>query len=178
MDKLHEAALARVHPGEAGEGFVERQKLKWVGLVADTMGVVEFHLPERTIALACAVAPGVINQDAPHSKAGQGEEMGAVLPFHRLVAEEPEESFVDKRGGLEGMIGAFAAHTLVRSGVEVIVDKSGEGGFSLPVPVAQRFELFGYLTGGWSHAGVRARDCTAGVPFFSVKPLTRPGPHY
>jgi hypothetical protein len=56
----------------------------------------------------------MVNKDATHELGGDAEEMGTALPGNAGLVDELHVGFVDEGGGLEGMIGAFAAHVVGR----------------------------------------------------------------
>jgi hypothetical protein len=96
-------------------------------------------------------AAGVIDEDAPHDDARNGQEVGAALPFDGFMAQELEEGLVDESGGLERGIGALAPHVLLGAGMKIVVHKLGKDRLCLAVTAAQAFELFRDLISGWRH---------------------------
>ena len=52
--------------------------------------------------------------------------MGAVLPVHVRVVDQPQVGFVDQRRRLQAVAGLFALQAVVRQTVELVVDNRGQ----------------------------------------------------
>ena len=63
----------------------------------------------------------VVDEDAAHGLRRNGQEMGAVLPLHALVIDQPQVGFVDQRRRLQAVAGALALHVVVRQTTEFVV---------------------------------------------------------
>jgi hypothetical protein len=57
----------------------------------------------------CAARPRVIDEDPPHHHRGHANELGAVLPVHQPLVDQPEIRLVHERGGLQGVVEPLAA---------------------------------------------------------------------
>jgi hypothetical protein len=66
--------------------------------------------------------------------------MGAVLPLHAPVVDQPHVGLVDQRGGLEAMAGSLAFHVAMRQAAELGVHDRGQLGECLLIAVAPRTE--------------------------------------
>ena len=86
------------------------------------------------------VATRVVDEDAAHRLRRHGEEMGAVLPVHALVIDQPQVGFVDQRRRLQAVAGALAPHVVVRQTTELVVDDRHQEGERTLIPVAPRPE--------------------------------------
>ena len=86
------------------------------------------------------VAPRVVDQDAAHRLGRHGEEVGAVLPVHALVIDQPHVGFVDQRRRLQAVAGALAVSCTARQAAELVVHDRGQLGERALVPVAPRTE--------------------------------------
>jgi hypothetical protein len=53
------------------------------------------------------LSTGVVDKYSPDHLGGDAEEMCAIAPLDPLLVDEPYESFMNQRGALEGMVGAF-----------------------------------------------------------------------
>lgn len=122
--QLDDLALAGVEVFEAEEGFIEEDDVvEFFG--GDGEVVVELDALEVAIALQGVVGAGVVDQDAAHDVGGDGDEVLAVVPLG-VFAGEAEVGFVDEGGGLEGVVGALAAHVGGGEAMEFGVDEGKE----------------------------------------------------
>ena len=95
------------------EGFIEFvEGDRGTGGQAD--GVVEGDFLGVAAALEGVLRAGMVDQDATHELGGDPEEVGAALPGNAGLVDELHVGFVNEGGGLEGMVGAFAAHVVGR----------------------------------------------------------------
>ena len=104
----------------------------------DGLGVERDMLGVR--AALDVVAPRMVDEDAAHRLRRHRKEMGAVLPLHALVVDQPHVGFVDQRRRLQAVAGALALHVVVRQAVELVVDDRRQPGERALVPVAPRAE--------------------------------------
>ena len=72
------------------------------------------------------MAPGMVDQNAPHHLGRNGEKMGTILPLHVLVIHQAHVGFVDQSGGLQAIAGAFASHVAARQAVEFVINDWGQ----------------------------------------------------
>src|SRR5206468_3039396 len=89
----------RVDGGQAIEGVVDRDHLV-VAIGARNAIEIEGH-PAPSAALGGRAASGVIDEDAAHRLGGGGEEVAAAIEL--LVPDQPQESLMNERGGVEGV---------------------------------------------------------------------------
>ena len=68
-------------------------------------------------------AAGVVDQNLPHHRGRNRKEMRTVLPFHRVRFHEPQIGFVDKGGGLQGVIAALAGQALASDPAQFLVNQ-------------------------------------------------------
>jgi len=100
--------LSRVDAGKGLHGQIERDQV-FISLAANHGGILQRDM--RSAGSAFKVAPPcVVNQNSPHELGGNGKEMGAILPAHALVIDEPQVGFVNQSRGLQGVAGALPAH--------------------------------------------------------------------
>ena len=84
------------------------------------------------------VATRVVDEDAAHGLRRCRHEMGAVLPVHALVVDQPQVGFVDQGRRLQAVAGALAPHVVVRQTTEFVVDDRHQEGERKLIPVAPR----------------------------------------
>ena len=95
------------------------------------------------------VAARVVDEDAAHRLSRNGEEMGAVLPVHALVIDQPQVRFVDQRRRLQAVAGTLAPHVPVRQTTELVVDDRHQEGERTLIPVAPRSEKRADVAWNW-----------------------------
>ena len=118
------------------QGVIDRDYLfKLAG--GDREPLVQFHsLVVAAASLSGAGAAGVVQQDLAHGVRGDGEEVGAILPFHWVsAAHQAHVGLVDQRRGLERMAGTFASHAGSRHLAQLLENQRNEliGGFLVTV---------------------------------------------
>lgn len=52
--------------------------------------------------------------------------MGAALPLHLALVHQADERLVDERGGLQGVVGALAAHVVGGQAAQVVVEEDDQ----------------------------------------------------
>ncbi len=92
------------------------------GLIVNVEGFVELDMWASVAALVRLLASGEVNQDLPHQAGTVGEELVAVGKLDWLVADQAQEGFIYKSGGLKEMTFAFASQPLARDAMEFSVD--------------------------------------------------------
>ena len=122
--KLDDAGLAGVLCGETGEGLIDGGD--FVEAVGGN-GEVVVHLDALKAAGAAfgVVLAGIVDEDLAHDVGGEADEVGAVVPVN-VFAGEADIGFVDEGGGLEGVVGALAAHIGLCEAVELGIDEREE----------------------------------------------------
>jgi len=119
-------------------------------------GGVCFFVGEFDADLAAASAEGdlgagVLDEDAAHLAAGEGEEVGGVVHGDLFAEEEADDGFVDEGGGLEGVVVAFVAEEVAGDGAEGGVDEGEEAVEGVGFVATDRGEQ------GGDFAGLRER---------------------
>src|SRR5207244_2535146 len=72
-------------------------------------------------ALAAQPAARVVDEDAAHELRRHREEMGPPLPVDALLVDEVHPRLVHQRRGLQGVLGALAAHHRGGAAAQVVV---------------------------------------------------------
>lgn len=110
--------------GEIGEGVVEGDEF-----LGALFGVLEAGVEGEpgfaASALGGGTGTGVIDKDLAHELGGDSEEMGAAAPFGHILIDQPHVGFMDEGGGLERVIGAFAAEVAEGELAQFAVDDGG-----------------------------------------------------
>jgi hypothetical protein len=122
--ELDDAGLAGIVRGEAGEGLIDGGDfVEAIG--GDGEVVVHFDAVEASGASLGVVLAGVVDEDLAHDVSSEADEVGAVVPVN-VFAGKADISFVDESGGLEGVVGALAAHVGPGEAVQLRVDEGEE----------------------------------------------------
>jgi hypothetical protein len=95
--------------------------------------------------------PGVIDQQVAHLLCGDGEEVGPVLPRHRLTGEQLEVQLVDQRGRLQGVSRPFLLQMPCCQAAQFLVGGSKQALSGLPVAGAPLAEELGQGCGIIGH---------------------------
>jgi hypothetical protein len=130
--EFDEFGKAGVVKFEAGEGGVEGEVAIEGGFDADG-GFVEVDEIAGALAFAGAAGAGLIDEDAAHGAAGDGEEVGAIIEGAG-GAVEAEVGFVDEVVGLEGAGVAFAAEEKGGEALELFVGGLDFAGVEFHLP--------------------------------------------
>ncbi len=118
---LHHLRLAGVDRGQRVERRVEIEDL--LGQALDQgRALLHRDLHHRTPSFARRLGPGVVDQDPPHDRGGGAEEVGAVLPLHAALIDQPQVDLVDQRRRRQGVFGPLAAEERPRHPPQVVVD--------------------------------------------------------
>ena len=97
--------------------------------------------PHHLARPACRVARSrVIDEDAPHVRRHDAEEVRAILPVDARRAEQAQVGLVDEGGRLQGVVVAFAPHVLRRQAAKRRQDEREELGLGLLAPLADLSE--------------------------------------
>ena len=62
--------------------------------------------------------PCVVHHDAPHQLRRRGDKVGPILPVTFVILDQPQVGFVEQRGRLQRVAGAFPAHIMMRQPVQ------------------------------------------------------------
>ncbi len=68
----------------------------------------------------------MIHEDLPHHLRRQRKEMNSALPIGGLTVHQTEIGFVDKSGGLQGVITALPGKVFLRNPAQLIVDEGNQ----------------------------------------------------
>ena len=146
--QFNDAGGARIERLQAAERGVQIEQGLFVG------GGQSLDLRERQLRAAASplfrqARAGIVHQQATDLLCGHGEEMGTVLPIHRLAAKQLQVEFVDQGGGLQGVAGPFPLKLPGGQPPQFLIDSREQAvpGILVPVaPVRQRLrqiERFG-----------------------------------
>ena len=73
-------------------------------------------------SLGRILASRMFDQDLSHGRCRQGHEMSPVFPGGLGLIDKSKKNFMDKCGGLEGMIGSLPAHVRTRQPMQFVID--------------------------------------------------------
>jgi hypothetical protein len=68
----------------------------------------------------------MVNENAAHHLCRHAKEMGTVLLLHLFLVHESQICFVNQRGGLQGVIGAFSTKLVVSQMLQLTINKRYE----------------------------------------------------
>jgi hypothetical protein len=134
------------HCGKIFKHIVKRDQFRTALLVADDR-FIKLHLERGPSALCIAAASSVIHEDAPHRLRGYRVEVSSILPSHILVVDESQISLVDQRRGLQGMVGALAAHVIASQPAQLLIHKGNQPIERGLITVAPIHQQSGYRSG-------------------------------
>lgn len=121
---LDHARRLGVRGFEPPQRVVERQQRALVDRAAGRQRLlVERDALEVTAPFDATAGARVVDQDAPHHPARDGEEVRPVLPLAAGLVDQPDERLVDERGGLQGVRRVLAAHALAGDAPQVVVKR-------------------------------------------------------
>jgi len=144
LAQLDDAGLAGTLSRETGECFVDGDNVV-DPLRRDGELVVHFDAAEASGASLGVVLAGVVNQDLTHDVGSKADEVGATVPVDALTGEA-EVGLVDDRGGLEGMVGALAAHVSLGEAMQLRVNQRQQTACGGGVAVVHGFQELGDFT--------------------------------
>ncbi len=99
----------------------------------------------HTAAAFLVVTPRMLDQDAAHDLRGHREEMGAILPLHPRVVDQPQVGLVDEGRRLQAVAGTLPFHVAAGQPVELVVDNGGQPFERTRVSGAPRAEQLRHL---------------------------------
>ena len=102
-------ALPLVERRQGFQRLIERDDVR-ARFARNGQRLVQRDLNNVATALLLVPRARHVDQDAPHQLRREREKMRAILPADAAGVDEPEIGFVDQRGRLQGMAGAFARH--------------------------------------------------------------------
>lgn len=154
--EFDDSALAGVELGEAVEGIVELQELRGV-FAGKSKPLVERQDYILATAFLTKMRSGIVGEDAAHKLSGHGEELRAALPIRIALTNQLQIGFMDESGGLQGVVGAFAAHARPREAFQFAVDQWSEAVSGFGVTLFQLLKQGSYIYLGWEHIGPNSR---------------------
>lgn len=148
--EFEELDLAGVEFFEFFEGEVEVEEVGGGGVDPGDV-VVQGNEGVFTAAALAAFGASVVDEDQAHKAGGEGEEVLTVLEIGFALGQELEVEFVDERGGLEGVAGAFGAKVRFGDAPELGVDGGQDLLEGLLIAIVPFSEQRGYVR--------RVHDC-------------------
>jgi cell wall assembly regulator SMI1 len=121
----------RIDRREPSQGLVEVDPAVGVETVGREVIRVEVGPRLAVAALLRPFRPGVIDENPPHGFGGSGEEVPATVEL--LIADQPQVSFVNQGGRVEGMAGGFGRHPSGGKLPQLVVDEREQLGGGLAV---------------------------------------------
>jgi hypothetical protein len=136
LDDLH---LSRVDPGELTQGGINsHQVLVTFAVIVAVLQrhwrrhrirpfsmaiahLVQAHHLGAAAALRGSPRTRVIHEDPTHEAGRESEELCAVLPIDRLLANEPQECLVDEGGALDGVVPSLVTQMTLRQPTKFVV---------------------------------------------------------
>ena len=80
----------------------------------------------------------MVHEDTPHHSGRDGEKLGAILPRHLPLVDQPQKRFMNERRRLQGVIRPLAAKVSGRTAAKLFVQEGNESLGCGAVPVAPR----------------------------------------
>ena len=125
--------------GQGIEGFMHGQNFILGNGQLDS-GFVQFLQRLILAAFQTGLAPGLVNEDAPHGLGGRSEEMGSSMPLLTIRTGQSQPGLMHQRGRLQGLAWRFTGHFLRRELAQFLINQRKQvirgGGIAL----RQRFE--------------------------------------
>ena len=142
--EFDDLALLRMEFGKAVERFVEGEDIQ-AFCFGSGDGLGKAELEDVTATFASVVAAGVVHKNLPHQARGDTIKMFAVLPFGRLLADQPDKSLMDKSGALESMVRSFETEIMARHGAQFFVHEGHQQIKSVAFPGTPAGEQIGNI---------------------------------
>ena len=118
---FHDLSLSLVDARQLVQGVVQSQEFG-ISVDGQSVQVLEGD-PASAVTFVGPAFAGVVHQDLTHEARGNGNEMRAVLQFHRLTSQQPQVGLVDQRRALQGVIRALGLEVVVRQAPQLFVDQ-------------------------------------------------------
>lgn len=136
--QLHCLALARIETVESIENCVQLQQ--FIRAVRRRQHLISQSDPHRPASpLGPVTGSRMIDQDLPHRRGRDGEELRAVLRGN-VRLHQPEIRLVNQRRRLQGMTRALGAHQYACAPMQLVVNERHQGllGFVIPPPPVEQ----------------------------------------
>ncbi len=143
--QLDQLTQARVHLGQARQGFVESYQIQLLLLLDPSDRFIKSHFDRAPASLCRTSFAGMVHQDVPHRSRRDAEEMGTVHPPDLFLIDESNKRLIDQRVCLHGLVGLAAAEKSSRQPSQLGVDQRYELVQGLAVPVAPLDQELGQL---------------------------------
>src|SRR5262249_13452207 len=136
-EKTHfdNSGLSGVKDSKSVQSFVERQQIYILRFCKrfNFVRCSEIHLPA---AFFGRLLTQRINQNIANHTGNKAVKMGTVLPGNRLCLRQPDESFVNKYGGLKQTVGTELSKFAPGYAAQFVINKRCEFIESLSVAIA------------------------------------------
>ena len=149
--QVHQTCGGGVFGRELRQSVIEGNQLLVVRLEGD-LELVEIDATAIASAFDALLIASPIEKNSPHRLGGRGEEVSPAVPaVGRFAPDQPDVSFVDESGGLEGLAGLLAGESLRRQFPQFIVDEREEFLGGLGVTPLDGGQDVGNLAHGLEH---------------------------
>jgi hypothetical protein len=118
---------------------------------------VQFLQRKSLTAFETGLAPGLVNEDAPHGLGGRSEEMGASAPVLTIRTCEFQPCFMHQRSGLQGLARRFMGHLLRREFAQFLINQWQQFVRGSGIAMCQRIENVRHVS--QSEDGYRKYPC-------------------
>jgi hypothetical protein len=143
--ELNDAGLAGIVGGKPSKGFTDGGSfVEAVG--GDGEVIIHLHAMQAACAPSGIMLPGIVDENLAHDVSGESDELSAAAPVD-VFTGEAEICFVDQRGGLQGVVGALAAHIGLSEAVKLSVHEWKQPVGRSGVAGVHGFEKAGNLAG-------------------------------
>ena len=142
--KFDDAARSGIGSGQVRQRLIDRQNVNRLR-VLEVRHVQELHAHLGARTLARVPGSRVIHEDPAHLLSHRGQEMGPIVPFQLIRAEQPEVRFVHQGRRLQCVTATLAAKILRRATAKLRVQQGHEllerAALALPDPRQHRLQL-------------------------------------
>ncbi len=125
--------------GKFGQRLVQEEDIASARVHAGQVSL-ELHPQGFIRPLRRRARPGVVHEDSPHHARRQGEEMGAALPVHRVLADQPDVRLVHEGRRLQRVVAAVSAQMAGSAAAQLAVDQRQQFVLRVRMPVRPRVE--------------------------------------
>jgi hypothetical protein len=115
--QLDYARFAGIKFRETVECFIQRYQIGGL-LFSDLRRLVKGDSLSAAAPLLVLLLARIVNQDPPHQFSANPKELCAILPIRPFLIDQPNVRFVNQSGRLQSVIGALAAHVVMRQSMQ------------------------------------------------------------
>jgi hypothetical protein len=133
---------ARFETLQLAQSLIQDEYIDAPGLGGE-LYLVEIDLGGAAAAPLGVVRTGMIDQDAPHLLAGDGEEVRAILDFQRFRTNQAYVGLMDQGGGLQRVSWTLVPHLVGSNAMQFRVDQFDSSLAGIPIPVAHAVQQSG-----------------------------------